>query len=325
MFRRSQRSEAAKARTISKERNEEAEARRLRRKKGVDKLRSTSLPIQRRRILSGSSGDSGKEEDPGLRGQEGSKERRDSLDTSGSIEWDPTYDKCSTLKDVSDILDLTVCQVRSQAQENLSDSVAINLAPADFALPDETQQFLSDQVRQNLSVISVASKETTSSEDQKSDDNELLSTNILVSDILHDLLNEQILSEHQDSSSMDENTYRDRKKALEKVELTIQMMLQEFNHLHVTYEDREEYKTVLNQNKAQYAKYRDATTDLVSELDRDDEADKQRIDIILLRAGETSKLVSDHAVNVKRRVTEVVIEYETLYFHPLLFPLIRFF
>ena len=68
--------------------------------------------------MSGSSGDSAIEDNPpkthaydeliapeaGLNNDDNALKA--SSETLASIEWDPSYDKCSTLKDVSDILDL---------------------------------------------------------------------------------------------------------------------------------------------------------------------------------------------------------------------------
>ena len=38
-------------------------------------------------------------------------------DADASIEWDSAYDKCSPLKDVSDILDLTITRVTEEASK----------------------------------------------------------------------------------------------------------------------------------------------------------------------------------------------------------------
>ena len=106
-----------------------------------------------------------------------SRDTIDTIDSSVSIEWDPSYDKCSTLKDVSDILDLTVCQVASQVSKDRSDSVDINTAPADFALsteeasgvspfisPSEDDPIPSLLIIQNLSTVLETSQEVSSAE-----------------------------------------------------------------------------------------------------------------------------------------------------------------
>ena len=69
--------------------------------------------------------------------------------------------------------------------------------------------------------------------------------------------------------SMEEDAFKLRQKALKKEELTIRLMTEEFNHLHVTYEDREDYKARLSKIEDKYIKYREAATDLVMELDDD--------------------------------------------------------
>ena len=141
MPRKSERLETINNRTVSEESSQpkpETRARNLERQRRVEKRRSTSVPIQRRRILSSGSG--------------GSDQEEILLASTESIEWDSSYDKCSTLKDISDILDLTITQTIDQATR--SESVAYNLVPAEFALQNSSLE-LDDEDLPTPSVLTV--------------------------------------------------------------------------------------------------------------------------------------------------------------------------
>ena len=107
---------------------------RIKRQENVGK-RSTSARVRRRRALSSAS-DSEKEENPPFvtvtaieEAEENSEpdqhdtaevdplesfDKQEEFSQEDSAEWDPSYDKESPLKDVSDILDLTITRVADQ-------------------------------------------------------------------------------------------------------------------------------------------------------------------------------------------------------------------
>ena len=169
MSRKSERLETLKKRSSSEERTRgqsEADPRSPKRQSGNIRKRSTSVPVRKKKSLNQTSENSSQEEfsldviaepqhlasvvSSGGDNKHSSRDTIDTIDSAVSIEWDPSYDKCSTLKDVSDILDLTVCQVASQVSKDRSDSVDINTAPADFALStEEVPTFISINEGQN--------------------------------------------------------------------------------------------------------------------------------------------------------------------------------
>ena len=63
-----------------------------------------------------------------------------------SCEWDPTYDKCSTLKDDSDAWYLTEGYFGVRDGQDRGDSVSANLVPADFAIDESTEENVQLQV-----------------------------------------------------------------------------------------------------------------------------------------------------------------------------------
>ena len=142
MFRRSERLEKINKKSVSNESSQpnlEGRARKLGRQKKADERRSASLPILRKRTLSSASReDIPLHEQVSLQptnpGKSDLNLSSDNLETDVSVEWDPSYDKCSPLKDTSDILDLTIANVAEQVPKDRSDSVAHNTAPADFAI-----------------------------------------------------------------------------------------------------------------------------------------------------------------------------------------------
>ena len=246
MPRKSERLETINNRSVSEESSQpkpETRARNLERQRRVEKRRSTSVPIQRRRILSSGSG--------------GSDQEEILLASTESIEWDSSYDKCSTLKDISDILDLTITQTIDQATR--SESVAYNLVPAEFALQNSSLE-LDDQ---DLPIPSVLTVHGLSSLLELSDEEELdvelkseeeipankvkpfgVKSSANNSDEEEEL--QQRLNRLRDStSSMDETEYKNKLKELRRVEIKIKTQLKEFTTDHVTYEDRESYKEKL--------------------------------------------------------------------------------
>ena len=58
-------------------------------------------------------------------------DKQEEFEKEDSAEWDSPYDKESPLKDVSDIIDLTIARV---SEKDRSLSIAINTAPKDFAI-----------------------------------------------------------------------------------------------------------------------------------------------------------------------------------------------
>ena len=140
MSRRSERLEKKINKAVStSDPDPEIRGRKIKRQKQVEKKRSTSVPVQRVRDLSSTSRE-GEEETPLKVISPGGNQRvsRENLDTDDSIEWDSSFDKCSTLKDVSDLLDLTITRVTVQGEtsKTRSESVALNTAPAEFAIPN---------------------------------------------------------------------------------------------------------------------------------------------------------------------------------------------
>ena len=125
-------------------------SRRLERQQNVEK-RSTSVPVRRRRALSSESRESEGETSlrpPATKGQEvgepvqlviagcDPKVSSDNPESDDGIEWDSSYDKHSPLKDVSDLLDLTISRVTEEVSKIRSESVAVNIAPPEFAIKD---------------------------------------------------------------------------------------------------------------------------------------------------------------------------------------------
>ena len=208
MSRKSERIETLKKRSSSEERTRgqfKADPRSQKKQSGKIRKRSTSVPVRKKKSLNPTSENSSQEEfsldvisepqhlasvvSSGGDNKHSSRDTIDSIDSAVSIEWDPSYDKCSTLKDVSDILDLTVCQVASQVSKDRSDSVDINTAPADFAIsteeasgvptfisinkgqncgtfisPSEDDPIPSLLTKQNLSIVLETSQEVSSAE-----------------------------------------------------------------------------------------------------------------------------------------------------------------
>ena len=311
MPRKSERLETINNRSVSEESSQpkpETRARNLERQRRVEKRRSTSVPIQRRRILSSGSG--------------GSDQEEILLASTESIEWDSSYDKCSTLKDISDILDLTITQTIDQATR--SESVAYNLVPAEFALQNSSLE-LDDQ---DLPIPSVLTVHGLSSLLELSDEEELdvelkseeeISANKVKpfgvkssannSDEEEEL--QQRLNRLRDStSSMDETEYRNKLKELRRVEIKIKTQLKEFTTDHVTYEDRESYKEKLLRIGEKYLKWRDDAIDLVADLDPDNQTDKVRIEKVEEKVDEVVALVANHAKDIKVKVVEVVSAHD---------------
>ena len=311
MPRKSERLETINNRSVSEESSQpkpETRARNLERQRRVEKRRSTSVPIQRRRILSSGSG--------------GSDQEEILLASTESIEWDSSYDKCSTLKDISDILDLTITQTIDQATR--SESVAYNLVPAEFALQNSSLE-LDDQ---DLPIPSVLTVHGLSSLLELSDEEELdvelkseeeiaankvkpfgVKSSANNSDEEEEL--QQRLNRLRDStSSMDETEYKNKLKELRRVEIKIKTQLKEFTTDHVTYEDRESYKEKLLRIGEKYLKWRDDAIDLVADLDPDNQTDKVRIEKVEEKVDEVVALVANHAKDIKVKVVEVVSAHD---------------
>ena len=267
MFRRSERLEKINKKSVSNESSQpnlEGRARKLGRQKKVDKRRSASLPILRKRTLSSASReDIPLHEQVSLQptnpGKSDLNLSSDNLETDVSVEWDPSYDKCSPLKDTSDILDLTIANVAEQVPKDRSDSVAHNTAPADFAILNtsiDSDEFVLP-IPSLLTVPGLSAVLETSEEEIESSELEVIahqpasantldrdsnqgpnvvscpaSTNSSEEDLrlrLRNLIN----------PNMEETDFKESMKELRKGEITIKTMLKEFTAYHVTFEDRE--------------------------------------------------------------------------------------
>ena len=112
-------------------------------------------------------------------------------------------------------------------------------------------------------------------------------------------------------SSMEEVSYKAKVKALRKQEIQIEVLLDEFNADHVTYEDRESYKDKLLAIGEKYTKWRNDATDLRAELDPDNATEKIWAESVKAKTAEVVNMVATHAKNVKMKVTQVVKEHET--------------
>ena len=312
---------------------------RLVRQQNVEK-KSTTVPVKRRRALSSASRESEGETSlrtPATKGQvEGEpiqlvsagcdlKVSSDNFETDDSIEWDSSYDKCSPLKDVSDLLDLTISRVPEEASKIRSESVDVNIAPPEFAIKDSNSNLCNPYLDESsavlpipslLSVPGLAAVLETSEEElvetREVNDSPLLTNEIGLEE--GDEAGEQAeeaellrrLQNLRGSASMDEVQYKERVKALRKKELMIEVMLEEFTPEHVTFEDRESYKERLVKIGEKYATWREDVTNLIAELDPDDGSDNTRIDQLKARRSSIVKLVADHAKNVKQKVCDIV-------------------
>ena len=348
MSRKSERLETLKKRSSSEERTRgqlEADPRSQKKQSGKIRKRSTSVPVRKKKSLNPTRENSSQEEysldvisepqhlasvgSSGGDNKHSSRDTIDTIDSAVSIEWDPSYDKCSTLKDVSDILDLTVCQLASQVSKDRSDSVDINTAPADFALsteeasgvfpfssPSEDDPIPYLLTIQNLSTVLETSQEVSSAEVET---NEVCSqereSNLQLAEVSEDSDDEELrarLNKLRDlPSSMEEVNYKAKVKELRKQEIQIEVLLDEFNADHVTYEDRESYKDKLLAIGEKYTKWRNDATDLRAELDPDNATEKIWAESVRAKTAEVVDLVANHAKNVKMKVTQVVKEHET--------------
>ena len=153
-------------------------------------------------------------------------DKQEEFEKEDSAEWDSSYDKESPLKDVSDILDLTIARVSDQVEKDRSLSIAINTAPKDFAIDQVEELYESGlPVPSVLNVHGLAAV-LESSEGEDSKEEEELSLRL----------------EKLRSSSMDDNYFKQKVKDLRTQELVIEVMLTADD---VTYEDRESYKDKL--------------------------------------------------------------------------------
>ena len=317
----------------------EVKSRRLERQQNVDK-RSTSVPVRRRRALSSGSRESESENSlrtPATKGQVvgepvqlvsagcDPKVSSDNFETDDSIEWDSSYDKCSPLKDVSDLLDLTISRVAEEASKIRSESVAVNIAPPEFAIKDSNSNLCDPDLEVYSAVLPLPSLLTVpglaavleTSEEEIVDASPTFTVGEEKEDEAGDQAEEagdqaeeaELLKRLQNlrgGPSMDENHYKERVKALRKKELMIEVMLEEFTPDHVTYEDRESYKERLVKIGEKYVTWREDVTNLIAELDPDDGTDKTRVDQLKARRSSIVKLVADHAKNVKQKVCDIV-------------------
>ena len=316
----------------------EVKPRRLERQQNVEK-RSTSVPVERRRALSSASRESEGETSlriPATEGQvEGEpvqlvsagcdpKVSSDNFETDDSIEWDSSYDKCSPLKDVSDLLDLTISRVAEEASKIRSESVAVNIAPPEFAIKDSNSNSRDPNLDEYSAVLPIPSLlsvpglaavlETSEEELDEIREVKVSSLSNEIGQEEGDEAGEQAeeaellrrLQNLRGSASMDEAHYKERVKALRKKELMIEVMLEEFTPDHVTYEDRESYKERLVKIGEKYVTWREDVTNLIAELDPDDETDNARVDQLKARRSSIVKLVADHAKNVKQKVCDIV-------------------
>ena len=283
--------------------------RKVQRQKQVEKKRSTSVPVHRVRALSSTSRE-GEEETPlkvNLCPGGNLRVSGENLDTDDSIEWDSSYDKCSTLKDVSDLLDLTITRVTEQGEtsKTRSESVSLNTAPAEFAIPNSNLYDLGESVLPIPSLLTVPGLAAVleSCEEEGNEEAVALHT---TSDNLEE--EEELLARLRNlkNSGMDEGLYQQKVKDLRKLELKILFMLQEFTPEHVTFEDRDSYKDKLMSIGEKYIKWRDESVDLMADLDPNDATDKVRLESVEKKAGEVIKQVADHAKAVKEKITEVV-------------------
>ena len=283
---------------------------RIKRQENVGK-RSTSARVKRRRALSSAS-DSEIEENPLFvqvpaieeAGENSEPDQQDTaevdpLESFGkqeefekedSAEWDPSYDKDSPLKDVSDILDLTITRVSDQVEKDRSLSVAINTAPEDFAI-DQFEELRESglPVPSVLNVHGLATVLESSEGEDSKEEEELLQR-----------------LEKLRSSSMDDAQFKQKVKDLRTQELMIEVMLQEFTADDVTYEDRESYKDKLVRIGEKYSKWRDECTSLIAELDPNENVDQGRIASVKSNRDDVVRQVADHAKAVKMKVVEVV-------------------
>ena len=283
--------------------------RKVQRQKQVEKKRSTSVPVHRVRALSSTSRE-GEEETPlkvNLSPGGNLRVSGENLDTDDSIEWDSSYDKCSTLKDVSDLLDLTITRVTEQGEtsKTRSESVSLNTAPAEFAIPNSNLYDLGESVLPIPSLLTVPGLAAVLESCEEEGSEEAVALHITSDNSEEE---EELLTRLRNlkNSGMDEELYQQKVKDLRKLELKILFMLQEFTPEHVTFEDRDSYKDKLMSIGEKYIKWRDESVDLMADLDPNDATDKVRLESVEKKAGEVIKQVADHAKAVKEKVTEVV-------------------
>ena len=312
-------------RSVSEEREAErvkTSTKRLIKRQAQVKARSSSVPIQRRRHLSSGSGES--EEEPARSvpvsqllaraGGQPFQASNDTIDSVKSCEWDPTFDKCSTLKDDSDAWDLTVGYFGVRDGQERSDSVSANLAPADFAI-DESKEEDAQLHKELLPIL----------EDSSEDPSivvELLDlpspTNTEVdSDEEQNSLQIRLWNLREDFS-MEETVYKARMKEIRSLETPITILLQMFSKDNITYEDRESYKDELAKIRQHLLDWSAKVTELVSDLQPDVQRDVERKDAIMGEMVQLSQEVANHAKEVKERVTEILDQRNAA--HPIAQP-----
>ena len=151
----------------------------------------------------------------------------------GSLDWDPGADLCSTFKDTSDLLDLSLDFGGLDIENAVNDSVGVNRAPPNFAIAEEV-------FHPNLSIIQETSN----------------------------LTEEEVVS-----GKMDQEVFKERLKPLNKQQRVLKRSLNEFTADDVTLEDKETYKERLSLVWDLYIKLRDDIDDLASELDEEDDGE----------------------------------------------------